>query len=350
MNEPLPINTALCSFGMSGRVFHAPLLYYSSAYHLYGAFERSGRDAEKLYPGCKHFSSLEEMLADDAIELVIVNTPNSSHYDYAKRALQAGKHVVVEKPFVPTVNEGQELQEVATFAGKKIAVYQNRRYDSDFLTMKKIVDEKHLGDIVEVEFHFDRYKQALSPKLHKETPGEASGIVYDLGSHIIDQALYLFGMPNAVFADIAIMRPISKVDDYFEILLYYPGKRVRLKGGYVVKQPVPSYQLHGTNGSFLKERGDVQEANLQAGLYNNGADWGTEPEALKGIVNANFNGEEKIERVPTEQGNYRLFYDQLAKAIRGKSNVPVSAEEGINVIRIIEAAFKSSASGEVIRL
>jgi scyllo-inositol 2-dehydrogenase (NADP+) len=340
-----PIRTAICSFGMSGRVFHAPFLHVHDGFELYGVFERSTRKAHELYPSIKSFSSLQEMLDDESIELIIVNTPNATHYDYTKQALLAGKHVVVEKPFVINASQGQELAALADKVGKKISVFHNRRYDSDFLTVKQVVNEQLVGDIVEAEFHFDRYKEELSPKAHKETPGPGSGIVYDLCSHILDQALSLFGMPDAVFADIDIMRPISKVDDYFEILLYYPRKRVRLKGGYVVKHPAPSYIVHGTKGSFLKERGDVQEHDLDAGLYTSQNTWGTEPEALRGLLHANIDGKDILENIETRQGNYMMYYQQLFDAIRNDSEVPVSAIDGTNVIRIIEAAFESSSNG-----
>lgn len=348
--EPTPINTALCSFGMSGKVFHAPLLHFHPGFHLYGAYERSSREAEKEYPSIQHFSSLSKMLEDDSIELVIVNTPNASHYDYTRQALLAGKHVVVEKPFVPTVAQGKELAALANKKNLQLAVYQNRRYDSDFQVVKEVVTENLIGEIVEAEFHFDRYKQELSPKQHKEIPGEATGIVYDLGSHIIDQALSLFGMPLAVFADIFIMRSISKVDDYFEILLYYPGKRVRLKGSYLVKQPVPSFVLHGTYGSFLKERADVQEANLQAGLYTAQPGWGMEPAEAKGWLHTNKRGIDEVMQLETPAGNYANFYDAMYSAIRQHKPLPVTADEGINVITIIEAAFKSNAEKKVIQL
>ena len=344
------ITAALCSFGMSGKVFHAPLLQHHFGFNLYGVFERSSNEAVKSYPLIKRVSALDALLADDAIELVIVNTPNASHYEYAKKALLAGKHVIVEKPFVPTVAQGMELEELAKSENKQIAVYHNRRFDSDFLAVKKVVQEKMIGEIVEAEFHFDRYKQDLSPKQHKETPGEATGIVYDLGSHLIDQALHLFGMPEAVFGDIVIMRSISKVDDYFEIILFYNSKRVRLKGSYLVKQPVPSFVLHGTHGSFLKERADVQEANLLAGLYTAQVNWGIEPETSKGLLNSNVSGKDEIKNIISPQGNYASFYDQVYIAISENKPVPVTAAEGINVIKIIEAAFLSSKEKRVVAL
>src|SRR6187402_2831851 len=217
-----PIKTALLSFGMSGRVFHAPFLHLNPGFELYAIWEREKNLSKALYPDIRVYRSFEEILQDEAVELVVVNTPNYTHYEFTKAVLKAGKHAVVEKPFTVTVEEGLELASLALEVGKKIAVYQSRRYDSDSKTVKKLVEEGLLGAIVEVELHYDRYTVALSPKVHKETPGPGRGLLYDLGSHLLDQVLQLFGMPEAVFADIGIIRPISKVDDYMELVLYYP--------------------------------------------------------------------------------------------------------------------------------
>src|SRR5450432_1729640 len=193
-----PIKTALCSFGVSGWVFHAPFIHLNPGFNLYAVWERSKNLAEKKYPGVKTYRLLEDMLADNSVELVIVNTPNLTHYEYTKKALQAGKHVIVEKPFTITVDEGEELIALAEKQNKKLSVYQNRRYDSDFKILKKVIREQLLGEIVEAEMHFDRFKDELSPKVHKEVPGPGNGILFDLGSHLIDQALQLFGMPEKI--------------------------------------------------------------------------------------------------------------------------------------------------------
>lgn len=345
-----PINTALLSFGMSGKLFHAPFVHSHPGFHLYGVWERSKNEATAVYPGSKTFRSLDEVLADDAVELVIVNTPNATHYEYAKMALQAGKHVVVEKPFVITEAEGVELEALATGKGLMLSPFQNRRWDSDFLTVKQVVEQKLLGEIVEAEFHFDRFKEDLSPKAHKETPGPGTGALYDLGAHIIDQALVLFGVPEAVFADIRIVRPVSQVDDYFELLLYYPGLRVRLHSSYLVKEAVPAYILHGTKGTFLKSRADVQEAHLQQGLKPDTQDWGTEPEEEKGLLHIINNGKDLRQHIPTLQGNYRHYFDGIYQAIRHQQTPPVTALQGILIIRVIEAAFQSSREQRVVLL
>jgi len=350
MQTTAPIKTALCSFGMSGWVFHAPFLHLNKGFELYAVWERSKNLAAEKYPGIKTYRTLEALLQDEAIELVVVNTPNYTHFDYAKKALLAGKHIVVEKPFTVTVAEGEELIALAKKVNKKISVYQNRRYDSDYKTVKKILSEQWLGRIVEAEIHYDRFNEALSPKVHKETPGPGTGLLYDLGSHLIDQAVQLFGMPEAVFADLTIIRPLSKVDDYMELLLYYPGLRVRIKSSYLVREALPSYNLHGTKGSFIKARTDVQEKMLQAGLTPDQPDWGVEPDNEKGLLHTEKDGKVIREYVPSLTGNYMEYYDNIYAALREEKPLPVTAEDGLNIIRIIEAAYRSRAEKRVVAL
>lgn len=345
-----PIYTALLSFGMSGKVFHAPFLTVHNGFNFYAVWERTKNLAQEKYPAVKTYRTLEDLLADHAIELVIVNTPSGTHYQYAKKALEANKNVIVEKPFTATVEQSEELIALAKQKNKLLSVYQNRRYDSDFKAIKKIVSEAWLGEIVEAEFHFDRYQLQLSPKQHKETTGAAVGALYDLGSHLIDQALQLFGMPYAVFGDIRTLRPHSQVDDYFEVLLYYKNLRVRLHSSYIVREALPAYILHGTNGSFIKAKTDVQEMALQQGKLPTSPDWGLEPEDQKGFLHTEKNGQLLKEHLPSFQGNYMDYYDGIYKTIRENKPAPVSAEEGLNVIRIIRAAFKSSEEKKVVEI
>jgi predicted dehydrogenase len=345
-----PIKTALCSFGMSGLVFHSPFLSINPGFNFYAVWERTKNEAQKKFPNVITYRTFDEMLNDELVELVIVNTPNYTHFEYAKKALQAGKHVIVEKPFTVTVKEAQELIDLAKNQNKILSVYQNRRYDSDYKTIKKVLDKKLLGEVVEAEFHFDRYREELSPKQHKEIPGPGTGVLYDLGAHLIDQALQLFGWPSKLFADIRIIRPVSKVDDYFEVLLYYPNLRVRLKASYSVREALPGYIIHGLKGSFIKPKTDVQEALLQAGNIPGGEDWGREPQTEKGLLHTEINGLEERKYIDSEQGNYDDYYSGIYEAIRNNKPVPVTAEEGMNVIRIIEAAFESSKAQKVIQL
>lgn len=345
-----PINTAILSYGMSGLLFHAPFIHVNSGFNLYAVWERLKNLAQQKYPGIKTYRTLEAILGDAEVELVVVNTPNYTHYDYTKKALTAGKHVIVEKPFTVTVAEGEELITLAKEKDVLLSVYQNRRYDSDFRTLKKIVEEGWLGDIIEAEFHYDRYKEELSPKVHKEIPGPGTGALYDLGSHLIDQALQLFGKPESVFADIQTVRPISRVDDYFEVLLYYPKRRVRLHSSYLVREALPAYSLHGSKGSFIKAKTDVQEAALQAGKMPDSDDWGIEPEVEKGLLHTEKNGGIIKKQVVSEKGNYNDYYSAIYKTIRQHAPLPVTAEEGLDVIKVIEAALKSSKQRKVVDL
>jgi scyllo-inositol 2-dehydrogenase (NADP+) len=344
------INTALCSFGMSGRVFHAPFLEAHPGLTLYAVWERSKKAVREAYPQVISYDHYEDLLADEAIDLVIVNTPNYTHYDFAKAALLAGKHVIVEKAFTVTVDQAEDLVRVAKERDLKLSVFQNRRWDSDFKTVRKIVEERRLGKIVEAELHFDRYNLALSPKVHKELPQPGAGVLHDLGPHIIDQALQLFGMPEALFADIRIIRPASEVSDYIDILLYYPNLRVRLKSSYIAKEPVPAYILHGTEGSFLKQRADVQEASLQSGSKPGGKNWGTEPKEAQGILNTRHNAKDERRVIATLPGNYMDYYQGVYEALTSKATLPVTGEEGLSVMKIIEAAINSQEQKKIVDL
>ncbi len=345
-----PIQTALCSFGMSGNLFHAPFLTVNPKYNLYGALERTKNQAIEKYPQIKTFRTLENLLADDTIELVIVNTPNITHYNFTKQIINAGKNVVVEKPFTVTVSEAEELIQLAKEKNVVLSVYHNRRYDSDFKTVRKILKENLLGDIVDVAIHYDRFVPELSYKTHKETPTVGVGSLYDLGSHLIDQALQLFGIPNAVFADLDCKRPNSKVVDYFDLKLYYKSHKVTLKSSYFVREPLPSYVLHGTKGSFIKTKSDVQETALQAGKTPDSENWGIEPKNEMGILHTEKEGKIIKEHISSLKGNYMEYYDALYDAIRNSSKVPITAIEGMQVIQIIEAASLSNKERKVIQL
>lgn len=343
------IKAALLSYGMSGRVFHAPFLELHDGFELTGSWERSKKLIQADYPGVKSYSSIEELLADD-IDLVVVNTPVETHYEYAKKALLAGKHALVEKAFTTTAAEAEELDAIAKEKNLKLTVYQNRRWDSDFMTVKQVVDQNLLGDVVEAEFHFDRYNPSLSPKIHKETANAGAGVVKDLGPHIIDQALHLFGYPEAVHGDIRITREHSLVDDWFDITLYYPEKRVRLKAGFFVREAVPAYVVHGKKGSFLKQRGDIQEDVLKTGAKPNRNDWGTEPKDKEGLLHTEINGEEVRKNIPTLQGNYYALFDGVYQSITENKTEPVTAEDGIKTMKVIDAAFASSEQKKIIQL
>lgn len=343
------IKTALLSYGMSGKVFHAPFLELHPGFELVGAWERSNKLIQLDYLNVKSYPTFEALLEDD-IELVIVNTPTATHFEFAKKALLAGKHLIVEKAFTTTVAEAEELKTLAESKNLKLSVFQNRRWDSDFKTVKSIVSKGVLGDIVEAEFHFDRYNPNLSPKLHKETVNPGSGVLKDLGPHLIDQALHLFGMPKSVFADIRSIRDNSLVDDYIDLLLYYPNLRVRLKSGFFVREAIPAYSIHGKKGSFLKQRGDLQEDALKLSEKPNLQTWKAEVEGNEGILHTEINGAIIREKVQTELGNYNDYFEGVYQSIAFDVKELVTAQDGVNVMRIIEAALQSSNQKKVIDL
>jgi predicted dehydrogenase len=343
------IKTALLSYGMSGKVFHAPFLSIHPGFELLGSWERSKKLIQADYPELKSYPTIEDLLNDD-VDLVVVNTPVETHYEYAKKVLLAGKHTIVEKAFTTTVAQAQELSALAKEKGLKLAVFQNRRWDSDFKTVRKIIIEGVLGEIVEAEFHFDRYNPNLSPKQHKETASSGAGILKDLGPHLIDQALFLFGIPKAVFADIRMTRTHSLVDDYMDILLYYPDFRVRLKAGFFIREAIPSFIIHGKKGSFLKPRGDVQEEDLKLGKKPNIDSWGTEAEKNQGLLHTEINGTVFRGNVPTLPGNYYDFFDGVYFSIVDEKPEPVTAQDGVAVMQIIEAAIQSSLQKKIMDL
>ena len=346
-DEMKKIKTALLSYGMSGKIFHAPFLELHPGFELIGAWERSKLRINEDFPMVKSYTTFDDLLLDD-IDLVIVNTPVETHFDYAKKVLLAGKHALVEKAFTTSALEAEELKAIADDKDLKLIVFQNRRWDSDFKTVKQIFDRKILGEIVEAEIHFDRYNPNLSPKLHKETVNPGAGILKDLGSHIIDQALVLFGFPKSLFADIRKTRDYSLVDDWFDITLFYPELRVRLKAGFFIREPLPAYILHGKIGSFLKSRGDIQEDELKLGKKPMVLDWGKEPEYKSGVLHTTIEGAEVRENIPTLLGNYYDFFDALYQNIANRAPEPVSALEGIAVMKIIDAAIKSSETKQII--
>ena len=342
------INTALLSFGMSGRLFHAPFIEQHPGFRLSGSWERSSKNIAQHYPGVTSYGSLEKLLSDEAVELVIVNTPTWTHYDYAKQALEHGKHVVVEKAFVGNAQEARELRDLAVETGRKLAVFQNRRWDSDFLAMRDVLQQGVLGDIVEANLGYLRFDPNLSPKSHKENPSSGSGILKDLGSHVIDQALVRFGMHDAVFADIGITRDDSEVEDYFDILLRYADKRVHVRAGYFYKQQLPAFSLFGKKGSFIKSRSDVQESQLDQGMKPDDPDYGREPAGAEGRLCTGAVGENDVREIPSPRGNYAAFYAGLYESIVNDRPEPVTADDGVRVMRIIDAAWQSHGEGRLI--
>lgn len=342
------VKTALASYGMSGSVFHAPFLDIHPDFELHTIVERSKDNALKRYPHVRIVRSYEEMLADPEIQLVVVNTPDVTHYDFTRQALLAGKHVIVEKPFVFEVREGEELITLAGERNLMLAVYQNRRWDGDFLTVRKIIETGTLGQVVEFSSSFQRYRNFIKAGTWKEKADRRVGITYNLGSHMIDQAVVLFGMPAAVYADIDHLREGSEVDDYYHIQLIYPDVKVSLRAGYLMREETPRYYVHGTLGSYVKYGLDPQEEMLSKGASPSGEDWGAEKETDWGILNTEINGIHFRGKVETLNGNYMAFYNDIYRALSTNTRPLTDAENVISVIRIIEAAFQSKKSRQVV--
>lgn len=344
------INTALVSYGMSGRLFHAPFIDLNPDFKLIGSWERSQKNIQSRYPNAISFESYEQILKDEKIDLIIVNSPNDTHYEYAKRALLAGKHVVVEKAFTVTVKEAEELDALAQKLNLKLAVYHNRRYDADFLTLQQLMIEDKIGDFLDIQISFERYRTTLSPKVHKELPTPGAGVLFDLGPHLVDQAILLSGMPTHVFADLRMIRKVSVVDDYFTLLLYYPTHRILLTSGMVYMQQLPAYKIYGTKGCFIKYRADIQEDELLEGKIPTGPQWGKEPEDKWGTLSTDHHGVIRTKKIPSLAGDYGQFYVLLAQAILHNAPVPTSAKHGADIIRILETARKSFHEKKIIAI
>jgi scyllo-inositol 2-dehydrogenase (NADP+) len=336
-----PVKTAIIGFGLSGRVFHAPFLHTHPGFQIKKILQRHGKSAKEIYPYVDIVDDFESVLNDDEIELVAICTPNTSHFDFAKRSMEVGKHIVIEKPFTNTSREADELIKISKSLNKKIFVYHNRRWDNDFLTIKKVLKNKLLGDLVEYECHFDRFNPVMKQTAWRDIEQAGGGILFDLGSHLIDQAFVLFGKPESVFADIRKQRPGSKVDDCFELILNYPNHKVTLKAGMMVKAPLPRFILHGKQGSFIKHGLDPQEAELKEGKMPEGPDWGVESKINWGKLYISPNGHDVTRIIETIPGCYQEFYKNVFDVLRKDAPQVILPEEARNVIRCIELAFLS---------
>ena len=347
------IRTGLVSFGMASRVFHAPLISAVPGLELAAVVERNRREAEQIYPGLTTYSSLEAMLADKSIELVVIATPNATHAPLALKALSAGRHVVVDKPVGITSREVLSLIEMAANKSRMVIPFHNRRWDSDFRTIQQLLHEPRLGNVYYFESTFDRWRPQARRNMWKENGDPGGGNLQDLGTHIVDQALVLFGLPQGVSADIVTERENAVTDDAFTVRLRYPGRRVILSSNCMAPMPRPRFTLRGTKGSFVKYGLDPQENRLKengTGSESTDSLWGEESATAWGslAVMASDTGPEnpnalEISRVESMDGDYRLFYQGVAEAIAGKSDPPVLAKDALNVAKILEWAKESSA-------
>ncbi|RYY61452.1 MAG: oxidoreductase [Chitinophagaceae bacterium] len=345
------IRTGIASFGMSGKVFHAPFLKQHPGFELVSIVERNKSESRELYPETKLVRSFEELLNDDSIELVVVNTPVQTHFEYVKMALNAGKKVVVEKPFTINAEEAKELDELVKEKNGFLSVYQNRRFDADFVAVKEVIGQQLLGDLREVEIRYDRFRPGFSGKEHKEAAIPGSGVLHDLGAHLIDQSIQLFGWPEKVFADLRVVRD-SKItaNDCVEVLLYYPNLRVRLKSTVIGRAVYPSFILNGMKGSFMQDRSDRQEAELLAGVMPTVEDWAPSPEQPDGFLHIDIDGKELKEHRTSKPGNFMRYYDGIWNALTGKGPNPVPSSDAVKTMRIIDAAIESNETGMVVDL
>lgn len=328
------LNVAIIGFGLSGRYLQAPFFKANPNFNLKTIV--TSQDAKSIFPNVAIAQNLEQVLADETIDLVSICSPNATHFEYAKRTLLAGKHVLVEKPFTATVAEAEELMALSQKQGKILSVFQNRRFDSDFLTVQSVIKSGFLGKIINFEIHFNRYKPILNPKKWKEMVAPASGIIYDLGSHIIDQAVALFGTPQNVWGQTFTQREHSEIDDAFDIKLDYGDLKVSLRSSLLVREDSPRYIIHGTKGSFVKHGIDVQEDHLKAGILPTDAHFGIEPATNSGILSTEMNGISFRGNVETMKGNWALLFQNLHDAIVNDKELFIKPEEVLEQIRIIE--------------
>ena len=336
-----PIRTALLSYGMSGEIFHAPLLNVDPRFSLVTVLQRNSDKARLRYPHVNIARQIDDVFNDESIELIIVNTPNELHCDYAIRALESGKHVIVEKPFTVTVGEAERLINLAKKKNLILTVFQNRRWDGDFMTVKKVLENQWVGKVAEFELHYDRYRNYIEANTWKEEQGPGSGILYNLGSHMLDQILNLFGMPNEVDARVGIQRPNGRVEDFYDIRMLYPDFHAIVKSSYLVREATPRYILHGTEGSFIKYGIDPQEQALKDGKIPGSPGWGTEGKEFWGKLNTTLDGLHFEGLIETIAGNYTEFYNNVYSAIRDNAPLAVKPEESRDVIRLIEACYES---------
>ena len=333
------INTGLLAYGISGKVFHAPFINSHNGFNFTAIVERTNKLAQKDYPNIKSYNSVEELIADDSIELVIINTPNFTHYEHAKMALNAGKHILVEKPFTATTAQAKELFALAKIVGKKVLVYQNRRYDSGYNAVKSIIESGKLGKLIEVHFRFDRYRATIGPKSFKEEVVEATGLQYDLGPHLLDQAISLFGKPDKYYKILGKNRNQTKVDDYLSIQLTYPNDLyVFLTASMLVADIKEAFVINGSKGSFSKNHADVQETQLLKGVKPTATGYGIEdPKDAGKLTLIGENGEKSVEIIPSKKGDYMGLFEAVYQNIVNDMPYPITEEDILIQLEILES-------------
>lgn len=335
------MKTGIVGFGLSGRVFQAPFIHCHSGFQLEKIVSSKPFEVNQIYPQAEIVSSFEHLLNDKTLDLVIIASPNATHFDYAKQALLAGKHVVIEKPFVTSLSQAHELVQLSKSCKQTLAVYQNRRWDGDFQTVRSIINQGLLGEIVEYESHFDRYRPQANLDVWKQQNLPGSGVLFDLGPHLIDQTLALFGKPKAIWANIQNQRQMGEVDDYFELQLFYPHMKAILKAGVLTRLTPARFTIHGKAGSFVKYGLDPQENNLRNGMLPTDPQIGKDTENQYGILDTNLNDIHIKGPIETLPGNYMGFFNNLYQHIKHGTPLEVTPEDALLQIEIIERALQS---------
>lgn len=347
------VHLALIGYGSAARVFHAPLISGVPGLHLATICSTKPAAVQADWPQVAVVATPQAAFDDPRIDCVVIATGNESHHPLARAALLAGKHVVVDKPCTVTLEQTQDLLQVAAAQGKVLTVFQNRRWDADFLALRQVLDSGVLGRVVHFESHFDRYRPTV-PERWREQDLPGSGLWFDLGSHLVDQALQLFGMPDDLLVDLALQRDGAQVNDYFHAQLRYPGThpglRVILHGSALVPAVGPRFVVHGTLGSFVKQGLDVQEDALKAGgrpQWGHTADWGGDP--LVGCITTHSAAGAHTQPAPDVTGNYLAYYAQLAQCLAGRVSTPaVTAQHVEQAMRLLSAGQRSAVIGQFV--
>jgi predicted dehydrogenase len=339
------IRVGVVGFGLAGRVFHAPLISSVDGLELSGIVERSGDTAAQRYPGVKIHRAFEEMLADDSIDLLVIATPSGSHFKLAKQAIESGRHVIVDKPVATSSEEVARLIRSARERGVKLIPFHNRRWDGDFLTLSKLVKDGTLGRLVHLESRMDRWNPGATRKPWKNDASLGGGLLLDLGTHLADQALTLFGKPVAVWSDVLREREGEGAEDAFTVgLRYADGLRVTLGANALSSPAGARFHLRGTHGNYRKKGIDPQEAALSKVTRIDDSLWGREPREDWGMLHVDVDGGKVTQPLETASGNYRRFYEGVRDALAEKAELPVKPRDAWQVSRLLEWAQASSVS------
>jgi scyllo-inositol 2-dehydrogenase (NADP+) len=342
------LDVGLIGFGLAGRYFHSPVIRAVPGLRLSAILQRSGDTAAQLYPDVRIVRTLDELLAIDSIQLIVIATPNQSHYPLAKQCLEAGRHLVVDKPFTTTVAEATQLFELARKLGRVLTVYHDRRFDADFQALRKVVAAGGLGRIVRFEDTYDRFRPSPKPGAWREQPGPGSGILFDLAPHLIDQAFMLLGLPLAVTADVRTERRSVLTDDAFDVLLHYPqGTRAFLRATMMSATPRPRMVVLAEKGSYLKREFDPLEPTLRSGQIPTGESWLLEKEENWGVLTLIENGQSLTRRLPST-GDWRDFYANVRDAIQSNAPLLVTHQQILDVMVALELALESSSTGSTV--